>query len=412
MKTWITYPAAVIFGISASLLLQDWQPYTVVLQTVVPVARQIGIFVLFPIVFSLTTAAVASLRRYKDTVIIFSSAIFWGLFTALILSFVGLGLALVIPFEFSAFSSASSTEIFLFDFSTLKQIVMNDNAFKYFTLNSETLLPLIIIAVIIGIALRPDREAIRPAYVVVNSFAEGMLRLARIFTVIGPLLLLFISAQWFSTFPLEVLISSENLLFAGGVFVAMLAALFIVLPLLFGLFTLFKGGNPYSMILGSLGALIATGFSGNFLFGTTPILALSQKNCGVRKRVGGISIPILTMLGRGGSAMIATYVLVKMLQSLGTPLSLQTLVFIALFSALFSLASSFSPGFEVIFILLMIFQWVQADSGIIYSSGILLLLPILRLTSLMVDTMVTVYGAAFGSRIVSPADQVSIEEMM
>ncbi len=412
MKTWITYPAAVIFGISASLLLQDWQPYTVVLQTVVPVARQIGIFVLFPIVFSLTTAAVASLRRYKDTVIIFSSAIFWGLFTALILSFVGLGLALVIPFEFSAFSSASSTEIFLFDFSTLKQIVMNDNAFKYFTLNSETLLPLIIIAVIIGIALRPDREAIRPAYVVVNSFAEGMLRLARIFTVIGPLLLLFISAQWFSTFPLEVLISSENLLFAGGVFVAMLAALFIVLPLLFGLFTLFKGGNPYSMILGSLGALIATGFSGNFLFGTTPILALSQKNCGVRKRVGGISIPILTMLGRGGSAMIATYVLVKMLQSLGTPLSLQTLVFIALFSALFSLVSSFSPGFEVIFILLMIFQWVQADSGIIYSSGILLLLPILRLTSLMVDTMVTVYGAAFGSRIVSPADQVSIEEMM
>jgi Na+/H+-dicarboxylate symporter len=239
-----------------------------------------------------------------------------------------------------------------------------------------------------------------------------MLRLARIFTVIGPLLLLFISAQWFSTFPLEVLISSENLLFAGGVFVAMLAALFIVLPLLFGLFTLFKGGNPYSMILGSLGALIATGFSGNFLFGTTPILALSQKNCGVRKRVGGISIPILTMLGRGGSAMIATYVLVKMLQSLGTPLSLQTLVFIALFSALFSLVSSFSPGFEVIFILLMIFQWVQADSGIIYSSGILLLLPILRLTSLMVDTMVTVYGAAFGSRIVSPADQVSIEEMM
>lgn len=412
MKTWITYPAAVIFGISASLLLQDWQPYTVILQTVVPVARQIGIFVLFPIVFSLTTAAVASLRRYKDTVIIFSSAIFWGLFTALILSFVGLGLALVIPFEFSAFSSASSTEIFLFDFSTLKQIVMNDNAFKYFTLNSETLLPLIIIAVIIGIALRPDREAIRPAYVVVNSFAEGMLRLARIFTVIGPLLLLFISAQWFSTFPLEVLISSENLLFAGGVFVAMLAALFIVLPLLFGLFTLFKGGNPYSMILGSLGALIATGFSGNFLFGTTPILALSQKNCGVRKRVGGISIPILTMLGRGGSAMIATYVLVKMLQSLGTPLSLQTLVFIALFSALFSLVSSFSPGFEVIFILLMIFQWVQADSGIIYSSGILLLLPILRLTSLMVDTMVTVYGAAFGSRIVSPADQVSIEEMM
>jgi Na+/H+-dicarboxylate symporter len=352
------------------------------------------------------------LRRYKDTVIIFSSAIFWGLFTALILSFVGLGLALVIPFEFSAFSSASSTEISLFDFSTLKQIVMNDNAFKYFTLNSETLLPLIIIAVIIGIALRPDREAIRPAYVVVNSFAEGMLRLARIFTVIGPLLLLFISAQWFSTFPLEVLISSENLLFAGGVFVAMLAALFIVLPLLFGLFTLFKGGNPYSMILGSLGALIATGFSGNFLFGTTPILALSQKNCGVRKRVGGISIPILTMLGRGGSAMIATYVLVKMLQSLGTPLFLQTLVFIALFSALFSLVSSFSPGFEVIFILLMIFQWVQADSGIIYSSGILLLLPILRLTSLMVDTMVTVYGAAFGSRIVSPADQVSIEEMM
>jgi Na+/H+-dicarboxylate symporter len=411
MKTWITYPAAVIFGIAASLLLHDWQPYVTFLDAVVPIARQLGIFMLFPIVFTLFTAAAASLRRYKDTFIVFSSAIFWGLCTTIALSFLGMALAQVSPIPFAMTSGEHTTSLSFFDFSSLPSLFISENAFTQFAHTSASLLPIMVVAFLFGIALRPNREVLRPAYVVVNSFAEAMLRLARIMTVITAVLVLFISAQWYLEFPLSTVVS-HHLLFSISILLVAVIALLVVLPLLFGLFSRFKGGNPYSMLLGSLGALLASGFSGSLLFGTTSILALSQKNCGVRKRVGGIATPLLTIIGRGGSALIATFLVINILQSNGAELSMQSMATIALFSALFSLGASFSAGLEVPFIMVFVMQGMQVDNSLLFSSGILILLPLLRLASLSVDTMVAVYGSVFGSRIVSADDRVAIEDMM
>ena len=411
MKTWITYPVAVIFGIAASLLLHDWHPYATFLDAVVPVALQLGIFMLYPIVFTLYTAAAASLRRYKDTFIVFSSAIFWGLFTTIVLSFLGMALAMVSPIPFTQIPGGQTTSLSFFDFSSLPNLFVSENAFTQFTRSATSLLPIMVIAFLFGMAMRPNREVLRPAYVIVNSFAEAMLRLARIMTVFGAVFVLLISAQWSREFPIATVLS-HHLFFAVSILVVAVVALIVVLPLLFGIFTRFRGGNPYSMLLGSLGALLSSGFSGNLLFGTTAIFALSQKNCGVRKRVGGIATPLLTIIGRGGSALIATFIVVMILRSSGAELSVQSMATIALFSALFSLASSFSLGIEVPFIMVLVLQGMQADNALLFSSGILILLPLLQLTSLSVDTMVAVYGSVFGSRIVSPDDRVSVEDMM
>lgn len=411
MKTWITYPAAIIFGLAATLLLKDWQPYTDFLNAIVPFAHQLGLFVLFPIVFTLFTAATASLRRYKDTIIVFSSAFFWGLITALLLSFLGMGLAIASPFVLDLPPSTSQPEVNFFQFSTLSNFFITTNAFNQFTVTSISLLPILIVAMVFGISLRPDREAIRPAYVVVNSFAEAMMRLARIFSVIGAALLLVISAKWFMDFP-GLLVSKGNILFGVALLTTVVIAIFLLLPLLFGVATLFKGGNPYKILFGTMGALLASGFSGSLLFGTTPLIALTQHNCGVRKRVSGISIPLLTILGRGGSAMVASFTIITLIESMGNSLSLQSMVAIALFSALFSFGASFSPGLEVIFIMVLVMGGIQGEGNSILSSGIVVLLPCLQMAALITDSAINAFGTTFGSRIVSPDDRVPIEEMM
>jgi Na+/H+-dicarboxylate symporter len=411
MKTWITYPAAIIFGLASTLLLQDWQPYVDFLGTVEPIARQLGLFVLFPVVFSLFTAAVASLRRYKETVIVFSSAIFWGLVSALLLSFIGMGLAIVLPFRFSPISGAETVLPEFFDFSSFYRMFIAENAFNQFSLTTTSLLPLIVLSLVFGIALRPDREAIRPAYVVVNSFAEAMMRLARIFTALGAALVLVISAKWFLDFPMFPL-SQGNLWFGLGLLIAVLVAVLLVLPLLFGLSTLFRGGNPYKILLGSLGALLAGGFSGSLLFATTPLLAMNQHNCGGHKRVVGIATPLLTIFGRGGSAMVASYSIIMILSGTGTNLSFQTMIFIALFSALFSFASAFTPGLEVVFIIVFSMGGITGDGMSILQTGIMVLLPSLQMAGLVTDVAVNTFGTTFGSRVVSPDDRVTIEDMM
>jgi Na+/H+-dicarboxylate symporter len=208
------------------------------------------------------------------------------------------------------------------------------------------------------------------------------------------------------------LVSKGHILFGVALLTTVVIAIFLLLPLLFGVATLFKGGNPYKILFGTMGALLASGFSGSLLFGTTPLIALTQHNCGVRKRVSGISIPLLTILGRGGSAMVASFTIITLIESMGNPLSLQSMVAIALFSALFSFGASFSPGLEVIFIMVFVMGGIQGEGTSILSSGIVVLLPCLQMAALITDSAINAFGTTFGSRIVSPDDRVPIEEMM
>jgi Na+/H+-dicarboxylate symporter len=268
------------------------------------------------------------------------------------------------------------------------------------------------LALVFGIALRPDKEAIRPAYVVVNSFAEAMMRLTRIATIMGAALLVILSANWFASIDTSGILMA-NLWYFIGLVIAVIASVLILLPLLFGLFTLFKGGNPYRILIGIFPAMLSVGFSGNILFGASPLIALSQRNNGVRKRVLGISIPLFTILGRGGSALIASFTIMHLMQSSGTTqLSLQTMILIALFAALFSFGASFTPGMEVLFIVTLVFRGFMTGATTEIQASLLVLLPFIQLAALIVDTAVIAVGSAFSSRIVSPDDRVPIEEMM
>lgn len=414
MKTWITYPAAILLGFSAHMLLGGWAPYEVLLGLTVPFMRELGVFILFPVVFVLFTSSVASLRRYKDTAIVFSSTLLWALFSTLLLSFLGMAAAILLPQGSGALSGTASPNSVegLFDLSRLSGYFISPNAFAQFTVTSTSLLPILVIGLVIGIALRPDRETIRPAYVTVNSFAEAMMRLARIFTIMGAALLLFLSAEWFGSMDIRKLLPG-NTWFLLGVASMIIVSLFILLPLIFAVLSLFRGGNPFRVLLGVFPALLSAGISGNLLFSTTALLALSQQNNGVRKRVAGISIPLLTIIGRGGSSMIATFTVIQVIRLLGGSLpSIQTMILLTLFSALFSFVSSFSAGMEVMFILFMVLKGIDAGSAGAVAGSVMVLLPILHVSALVIDAAVIAFGSVFCSRIISPDDRVPLEEMM
>ncbi|MGI6433164.1 MAG: cation:dicarboxylate symporter family transporter [Sphaerochaetaceae bacterium] len=407
MKTWITYPAAIVLGFSAHLLLGGMPAYETVLDLVVPLAKQIGIFMVFPIVFVMLSGATASLRRFKEGPIVLFSTLFWGLFTTLALSFGGMGLTLVpLPsFVQYSFPPAAAPNLSFFDFSAFRSLFIADNAFVQFSASSVSLLPVIVIALLVGIAMRPNKEIIRPAYVVLNSFSEVMGRLARLFTSFGALLMLFISADWFRT-PGLLQTAMDSKWYVASLMAGLLATLLILLPLLFALFTGFRGGNPYRMTFGSIGAYLASGVTGSLLFGTNALLALSLQNSKARKRVVGFNVPLLTLIGRGGSALVATFSVITLLQSTGAALDIKARIFIALFSGLFSLVCSLSPGVEVPFISIMVLKGIGLEYASTAVVGVMVvLLPLIQLASLYIDAAVIAFGSAYSSRIVSPDDR-------
>jgi Na+/H+-dicarboxylate symporter len=410
MKTRITYPIALVLGFVSSLLLRNWAPYRVVITTLSPIVKSLGVFILFPLVFVLALSAIASLRRHKDTFLVFASTILWALLSALILSFAGMGIFLIKPFGITLTTVGGGTlSPSFFNFANLGRYFISDNAFHQFTLSSATLLPILVVAFFIGIALRPDKEAIRPAYVVVNSFGEVMIRLARIMTVWGALFLLVISAEWFMNYTIADFLQINDFWLLIGLAIAVVATLVVLLPLLYGILTGFRGGNPYRIINGVFPAIFATGFSGSVLYGTTPLIALTQQNLGSRKRALGISVPLLTIISRAGSALIATLVSIGFITTLqGAVPSLQVMMTVALFSALFSLGASFSPGAELLFIFFMLFRAISAPALSVIEGKLLLLLPLLQILGLSLDAVVIAFGAAFSSRLTARDDAIGV----
>lgn len=415
MKTWITYPAALLLGFSTNLLLGGWAPYEMTLDIVVPLIKQLGLFIVFPIVFVTFASAVASIRRFKEGGRLFFGSLVWGLISTLALSFVGVAVAMYLPQSTQALALSSSAvpSFSFFDFTTLKEMILSGNAFNQFTATTLTLLPLMFIAWLLGIVMKPDREMARPAYVVLQSFGEVMYRLARLFTAIGALFLLFLSADMCRNLPaMSALIEPSKLFFLalGGV---VLAVILVILPLLFMILTLFRGGNPWRVLIGSYPSFIITAMTGSMLFGTTSLLAVAQQNNGAKKRAAGLSVPILTFLGRGGSALVATMTIIFIIQAMtGASVEVTHMVYIALFSALFSLLSSFSIGLEVPFIVVMVLQGIQMGAHPVVLATVVTLLPLLQMAALFLDAASISFGSVFTSRIVAMKERTPLSHMI
>ncbi len=415
MKTWILYTGSILFGFAATLLLGAWQPYSSFITFMVPMVKEISLFLLFPIVFILFTAESASLRRHKDAPMLLFSTLFWSLFTTIILSYSAMGLSILIPESFTQFAQVPAQNppiLQSITFEEIKVLLFSENAFTQFTKSTTSLLPLIVVAGIIGYALKPDYEALRPAYVVTNSFAEVIMRLSRILTHLAAIALFFLSA--YIAMQSDLMRGLYGALYLSLVYlVIVLATLTLILPLLYALVTGFKKGNPYKILFNSYASIIMSFFYMSTLESTISMIALCEHNSNVKKRVAGTAFPLYTIIGKGGSAMVATFTLLLVIKNSGSvELTLIPLLLLALFAALVSLLSSFVPRFEVLFI--MIFTYNGLFGTLLETPGafILLLLPFIQGLASIIDASIAILGAAFTSRIISDDQKTPYHQMM
>ena len=403
-------------GLSATLLLGDLEIFKTVVGQIAPVLLDAGLFLLFPLVFIMFSSGVASLRRQEKTALAFSTTILWSILTAVLFSCFAAAMYLVLPF---GVDNITTTGV---DVSTLDSIgliqpenffslLIAKNSFIQFIVTDRFLLPLLLMAFLLGLALKPDVEAIRPAYVVMNAFSEALLRLSRLFTTVGAVFIGIIGCDWFNHLDAEPLFF-DNLSFFAGIGIVLISILFILMPLLYWLLTKGKGGNPYRILFGALPAYVAAFFTGNILYAATPLIALSRQNNGVRKSIAGTAIPLYTILGKGGSAAISTVTVISlMISTTGLVPAWQTLLTIALLCSLFSMVSSFNIGYEVLFIVVMVLRVLNIDlQG--SQMMVIALLPLLNGFGTLLDTAISAFGATYTSRLLAPNDIVAYRDMI
>lgn len=400
MKTWLTYLAAVAAGLSVVLIFKDSALFFSVVSICSNILLKLGIFLIIPMVFFSMTASTASLRREEGQLgKVWGKAIIWNLISVIILSFFAAAIFYLIPAKFPTTSSTGTQSNLQEYFVQLNKALVDSNftlktnAFQNLMVSAGSLLPVIFVAFIIGFFLKPNSDIIRPAYAVTNSFSEIFMRMAKFITTYGWIFIFFISMSWFTN------IWNDGSIFVALKFLLLISVvlfvqMFLVIPLLFAFFTGFRI-NPYKQIIRLWGTSLAGLVSGNILFALPSAYALCRNNLGIQKKVLNTTIPISTIIGRGGTAMVSTITVLSLIfGSTGEMPSFTVILIISLNCSLISFLSSMHLGYEVLFVSVFTLFIMNIDLWGAEAS-IIAFVPILNGLGIMFDSILAGMGSSY-----------------
>ena len=404
MKTWLTYLAAAAFGLAFGLTFRDSASFVSFITFVAEIVMKLGIFIVFPLAFFTMASGTASLsRKGGRTSYVWLSTVLWATFTTAALSIAAVLLFRLLPASFPVTSTvpesaeqAAHLEALLAS-STASGLSSADplslNAFVNFIKSSDCLLPVILLALVFGYAIRPTSEIVRPAYITLNSISEVMFRLARKTASILWVGIFFISGTWL------LRIWSDASVFYSWKFMSLcmitvIVMLLLIIPLIYALLTGFRR-NPYRQMLRLLSAGTASFFSVNYLFSQSALYTDCRINLGIQKNVVSTALPLHSILTKGGSALVSSMCTCSLVFAInGTmPSAVQTLT-IALACTLASFICALHAGHEVVFTTTFALGLLSVDiSGAQFA--IIGLLPLLNGIALLIDIMLAGLGTSF-----------------
>ena len=347
-----------------------------------------GVAALLFLVVSFVTIAsgTASLRKNRLGGRTVRITIFWAVVTTLILSMLGVILANGIPQIFPVSSSAGGnyTEVLSSFTSSIDALDSGSIIGKFF-------LPLVFAAFILGAALTPSSDVIRPAYTVMNSFSEAVYRIQRTAAYFGAFYVYVAGTAFFLN------IWQEKTAFVSpkpfvALALSVLLVIMVVLPLLYAIFTGFRK-NPYGVVGRGLAGLLTAFLSSNIYASSLMGESLPRSNMGIQKRISSTATPLSILIARGGTAFVSTLTTVTLLKTLGAEISTFALVILALTISGLSLVSSFFPGVEIAVVSVFAIRFLNIN---VYGAeaAIVALLPILNGFAIMIDVLISFMASA------------------
>lgn len=347
-----------------------------------------GVAALLFLVVSFVTIAsgTASLRKNRLGGRTVRITIFWAVVTTVILSILGVILANGLPQIFPVSSSAGGnyTEV-------LSSFTSSTDALDSGSIIGKFFLPLVFAAFILGAALTPSSDVIRPAYTVMNSFSEAVYRIQRTAAYFGAFYVYVAGTAFFLNIWQEktAFVSPEPFV---ALALSVLLVIMVVLPLLYAIFTGFRK-NPYGVVGRGLAGLLTAFLSSNIYASSLMGESLSRSNMGIQKRISSTATPLSILIARGGTAFVSTLTTVTLLKTLGAEISTFALVILALTISGLSLVSSFFPGVEIAVVSVFAIRFLNIN---VYGAeaAIVALLPILNGFAVMIDVLISFMASA------------------
>ncbi len=377
METWLTYLAALLMaGATAFAFPQSSAVYTAV-HYASEYLTAAGVFLFIPVSFITLSSGVASLRKDRLGGKAVRISIIWALVSSAALALLAIPASSLFSLTFPVTASAGGDYVALYNAHAeaidVTGIISSMNTI---------FLPLVLLALITGMAITPSSDIIRPSYTVFNSLSEAMYRIGRCITYFGALYVYIQGTDFFITLWREktAFVAPSFFLRTAG---ASLIMLLLILPLLYAVFTGFRK-NPYEILWKVFPSIVFAFVSGNIFFSSLQNGAINRNSLGVQKRIVSTSTPLGIVINRGGTCFVSTVTVLSILSALGAEVSFSASLLIALVTVLLSLLSSMAAGSETALVTIVLFKILNI-SAYGAEAAVISVIPFLNALSSMID---------------------------
>jgi aerobic C4-dicarboxylate transport protein len=233
------------------------------------------------------------------------------------LSFFGIVSVLVASPARIPILSAGNPDSGLAQLSESFSAILPKNAFSVFFQSGDFLLPVALLALILGLTFSAERGASKQLLGIFDALSRIFYRINDLFSEF-----LGIAAIAFAAYGLVVVETAVDPQIYGGVllivFLDILIAALVVIPV--ALYFSCGRKNPYRVLYAMLAPSLVGLLSGNVNLSLCSLLKHQKESLGVRRRANSVCVPFVAMFGRAGTALVASVsflIVLKSYSSLG-----------------------------------------------------------------------------------------------
>ncbi len=361
----------------------------------------IGRYALFPFIFFSLGIGTSELRQEKRLLRVYWSVFKYMVLAAGLLIIIGTLSVLVFPPERIPITIESDRAFDAVSVIGGLKKIFPANLFSVFFGSGDFLLPVMMLAFLLGLNLDFDRQLTRPVMQLFDSLSRIFYHLNSLIAELFAVALIAIAAARVSHLSHADLGMYKQIIIILAVDAGVVA--FGVFP--GALYLLGLKENPYRWLYASIGPAITGLFTGDHYVSLGILTKHGKESLGVPRMVGSAVYPLFAVLGRAGTAMVATVSFILILRSYSSLeiTFLQTL-WVMLFSFLVSFILGAMPGNGAFFAIFMLCS--------LYAKGLQEGYLILRtIAPLLVSfgAFIDILSAAFVSLLVAREENVWTE---
>jgi aerobic C4-dicarboxylate transport protein len=335
MKIWIKLLIGSLIGLAAGFILPvSAQGF---LDSLTGLLIGIGRYALFPFIFFSLGVGTSELRQEKRLLRVYASVFKYLVLSAALLIVIGTFSVLVFPPERVPITIETEHPFAAVSVLGGLSAIFPRNAFAVFFGSGDFLLPLMVLAFLLGLNLDFDRQLTRPVVQLFDSFSRIFYHLNSLIVELFAVALIAIAAARVSHLSHADLGMYKQIIIILAVDAGVVA--FGVFP--GALYLLGVRQNPYRWLYASLGPAITGLFTGDQYVTLGVMSKHGKESLGVPRMVGSAVYPLFAVLGRAGTAMVCTVSFILILRSYS---SLEITFLQTLWVMLFAFVVSFLLG--------------------------------------------------------------------